>query len=225
VSLFMFAVGSLGLWWGAAVGWNEWNFKVFYLFGAILNVPFLALGTMYLLGRNRRREDIITATVTLLAAFAAGIVVAAPLTAPIDPDVLPQGSQVFGVGPRVLAGVASGVAATYIIAAAVWSAGRLLWRKWRARRDGTPIVWGGPVSPTRLAMANILIAVGTLIEGTGGTANSVLDAMTYFAIALAAGIVVIFIGFLLTNAPVPVEEWRYEGVPAEATPMRRRDAS
>jgi hypothetical protein len=76
-------------------------------------------------------------------------------------------------------------------------------------------------------MANILIAVGTLIEGTGGTANSVLDAMTYFAIALAAGIVVIFIGFLLTNAPVPVEEWRYEGegVPAEATPMRRRDAS
>ena len=96
------------------------------------------------------------------------------------------------------------------------------------------MVWGGPVSPGRLVMANVLIAVGTLIEGTGGTANSVLDAMTYFAIALAAGIVVIFVGFLLTNAPATVEEWRYqpadERAPTDArvgepTPIRRRDAS
>jgi hypothetical protein len=182
---------------------------------------------MYLLGRHRRRDDLITATVCLLAAFAAGIVVASPLTAPLDPDVLPQGSQVFGAGPRILAGVASGGAAAYIIGAALWSAGRLLWRKWRARRDRTPMVWSGPVSPTRLAVANVLIAIGTLIEGTGGTANSVLDAMTYFAVALVSGIVVIFVGFLLTNTPVPVAEWRYqpEEAPEEATPIRRRDAS
>jgi hypothetical protein len=227
ISLFFFAVGSFGLWLGAALGWNEWNFKLFYLFGAILNVPFLALGTMYLLGRNRRREDVIAASVALASAFAAGIVIASPLTAPIDPDVLPQGSAVFGPGPRILAGVASGVAATYIIGAALWSAGRLLWRKWQARRHDTPLVWSGPVSPTRLALANVLIAIGTLIEGTGGTANSVLDAMTYFAIALAAGIVVIFVGFLLTNTPVPVEEWRFQPVDErdEATPLRRRDAS
>ena len=90
------------------------------------------------------------------------------------------------------------------------------------------MVWAGAVSPTRLAMANVLIAVGTLIEGTGGTANSVLDAMTYFAIALVVGIVVIFAGFLLTNAPVPVEEWRYQPVVEPETAdaaIRRRDAS
>ena len=67
ISLFMFALGSLALWAGAAIGWTEWTFKAFYLFGAILNVPFLALGTVYLLA-GQRRGDITAATVALLAA-------------------------------------------------------------------------------------------------------------------------------------------------------------
>src|SRR4051794_10111473 len=114
ISLAMFALGSLALWLGAAIGWSEWTFKAFYLFGAILNVLFLALGTVYLLA-DRRTGDIAAAAVSLLAAFAAGVVVAAPVLGLIDPDVLPQGSDVFGVGPRVAAGVASGVAALVII--------------------------------------------------------------------------------------------------------------
>src|SRR3954447_9031110 len=113
ISLAMFALGSLGLWLGAAIGWSEWTFKAFYLFGAILNVPFLALGTVYLLA-DRRTGDITAAAVSLLAAFAAGIVVAAPIVGAIDADLLPQGSAVFGVGPRVAAGVGSGVAALVI---------------------------------------------------------------------------------------------------------------
>ena len=32
---------------------GDWSFKVFYLFGGVLNVPFLALGTVYLLGGRR----------------------------------------------------------------------------------------------------------------------------------------------------------------------------
>ena len=49
VSLLFFAAGSASLWVGAAIGWGEWSFKAFYVFGAILNVPFLALGTVELL--------------------------------------------------------------------------------------------------------------------------------------------------------------------------------
>ena len=41
---------------------------------------------------------------------APGVIVVAPLTAPIAADTLPQGSDVFGPLPRVLAAVASGVA-------------------------------------------------------------------------------------------------------------------
>src|SRR6476659_10135929 len=108
ISLTMFALGSLALWAGAAIGWSEWTFKAFYLFGAILNVPFLALGTVYLLA-GRQRGDVAAATVSLLAAFAAGLVVATPIVGVIVSDALPQGSDVFGVGPRIAAGVGSGV--------------------------------------------------------------------------------------------------------------------
>jgi hypothetical protein len=218
ISLAMFALGSLALWAGAAVGWGEWSFKAFYLFGAILNVPFLALGTVYLLA-DRRTGDIATAVVSLLAAFAAGIVVAAPVVGLIEPDVLPQGSAVFGVGPRIGAAVGSGVAALVIIAGALWSA----WNLWRHRRDRAPRP--GAVSPARLALANVLIAIGTMVLGAGGVLNSVADAMNAFAISLVCGIALIFAGFLLTNAPpelAPVDPWRLPpelvDEPAEATP-------
>ncbi|MEY2447589.1 MAG: hypothetical protein QOH79_1065, partial [Acidimicrobiaceae bacterium] len=53
----------------------------------------------------------------------------------------------------------------------------------------------------RLAFANGLIAVGTVILGAGGILNSVLNEMDGFAVSLVAGITVIFAGFLLTSAP------------------------
>jgi len=210
ISLAMFALGSLGLWAGAALGWNEWTFKAFYLFGAILNVPFLALGTVYLLA-DRRTGDISTAVVSLLAAFASGIVVAAPVVGTIPRDVLPQGSAVFGAGPRVMAAAGSGIAAVVIVAGAMWSAIRL----WRLRNaPGNPSAGDATtvaVRPGRLAIANLLIAAGTIVLGSGGVLNSVADAMDAFAISLVAGIALIFGGFLLTNTAVPldpIEPWR-----------------
>ena len=139
VSLFMFAAGSAALWWGAAVGWGEWSFKAFYLFGAILNVPFLALGTVELLagpthGDGGRRSC------RCSPPSAPGLVVAAPLLSFIDPDVLPQGKEVFGAGPRIAAAVASGVGAMVIFGGALWSAWRLL----RGRRRA-----GAPLDPPR----------------------------------------------------------------------------
>jgi hypothetical protein len=183
VSLLQFSIASSALAAGAAMGWSGPTFRVFYLFGAITNVPFLALGTIYLLGR-RRTADISAVVVTLLAAFAAGVLTVAPLTHAVPPDVLPQGSDVFGPLPRILAAVASGVAATVVIAGAVWSA-------WRLRRG-------------RLLWANVLIAAGTAITGASGLLNSVLNEMDGFSITLLLGITVIFTGFLVaTTAPRP----------------------
>jgi hypothetical protein len=221
ISLAMFVAGSLALWAGAAVGWSEASFKAFYLFGAILNVPFLALGTVYLLC-ERRTGDVATAIVSLLGAFAAGIVVAAPIVGTITSDVLPQGSAVFGIGPRIAAGVGSGVAALVIIGGALLSA----WRLWRSR-GAAPQARPGTVSAARLAVANILIAIGTLVLGAGGVLNSVADAMNAFAISLVAGIAIIFAGFLLTNGssativepwhpPVDVEADDEDTTPADA---------
>ncbi len=213
ISLFMFALGSLGLWAGAALGWGEWTFKTFYLFGAILNVPFLALGTVYLLA-DRRTGDVATAVVSLLAAFAAGIVVEAPVLGTFDPAVLPQGSAIFGPGPRIAAAVFSGVASIVIIGGAGWSAARL-WQGRRRPRSGTGL------SPGRLATANVLIAIGTLVLGSGGALNSLADAMNAFAISLVVGISLIFAGFLLTNSAAPpaaVEPWHLTAATTDADP-------
>jgi hypothetical protein len=183
-ALFLFAAASAALWAGAAFGWNGLWFRLFYLFGAIVNVPYLALGTVFLLA-DRQVARRVAMGVHAFAFFSAGAVAVAPLTAPVHGATLPQGSDVFGALPRVLAAVGSGVAALVIVGGAAWSASRLVRRR----------------STRRLALANALIAVGTVVLGAGGILNSVLNEMDGFAVSLVVGISVIFAGFLLTNAP------------------------
>ena len=176
-ALVQFSLASSFLAVGAGVGWTDTWFRLFFLFGAITNVPFLALGTVYLLG-GVRRGDAWAVVVVVLCAFSAGVLAVAPMTGPVAADALPRGSEVFGPLPRVLAAVASGVGATVVIAGAAWSA-------WRYRRG-------------RMLWANVLIALGTLVTGASGLLNSVLGEMEAFAVTLAVGITVIFGGFLLT---------------------------
>src|SRR3954447_18080975 len=49
ISLAIFALGAAALWWAETRGWSGASFRVFFLAGAVLNVPWLALGTIYLL--------------------------------------------------------------------------------------------------------------------------------------------------------------------------------
>lgn len=189
VALALFSLASGALAAGAALGWGAVTFRLFYLFGAILNVPFLALGTVYLLASRRRTADLTAAGVALFAAFAAGVMAVAPFTAELPRDELARGSEVFGPLPRVLAASASGVGALVVIGGAVWSAARVRRR--------------------RVVVANGLIALGTLVTGASGLLNSVMDEMDGFAVALVAGITILFAGFLVATTgpgrPAPAE--------------------
>src|SRR3954463_15338420 len=49
VALALFALASAALATGVATGWDNGSFRVFYLLGAVLSVPWLALGTVFLL--------------------------------------------------------------------------------------------------------------------------------------------------------------------------------
>ena len=179
IALAMFAGASAAQWWGASAGWGGLAFRLFYLLGPVASVPELALGTVLLLG-SARTGRIARAVVHAWVLVGTGVVLAAPLTAAIDPETLPQGSDVFGPLPRVLAAVGSGVGATVLVAGALWSV---------ARR--------------RLAVANSLIALGTVVLSLGGLFNSVADEMTSFALAHALGISLVFAGFLVTNRRRP----------------------
>jgi hypothetical protein len=188
----MFTVASASLWVAAVAGWSEPTFRVFYLFGAILNVPWLALGTVELLGGPRWGRPC-AGGLALLSAFAAGVMAVTPFVGPIVADELPEGSEVFEPLPRILAAVCSGGAALVIIGGALWSA----WRVLRGRRRGM-----APTSaaPGRLAVGNLLIAAGTLVLSASGTLNARLGAETAFAVTLATGVTVLFAGFLVATS-------------------------
>jgi hypothetical protein len=196
ISLAMFAVGGLALWWAEAHGWGTATFRVFYLAGAVLNVPWLGLGTVYLLaGRtwgDRTRTWLIAGS-----GLATGIVLFAPTKGEVSGTDLPQGSEVFGVGPRVLAAVGSGVPATVIVVGALWSA----WRVWRHRIPALGAGAGRSISrPERLAFGNVLIAAGTLVLSASGTLAGRLGKDRAFGLTLVIGVAVLFAGFLVASS-------------------------
>ena len=197
LSLAMFAIASGAYWWSAATGWSASSFRVFYLFGAILNVPYLAVGTVALLrGESVGRR--VLSGLHVVAAFCAGAVLIAPLHRSVAPDGLPSGKEVFGVGPRIMAAVGSGVGATVVIVGAVASVYRLL----RSRRTVVTAGRSKPgagVSPGRLAATNSMIALGTLLLGVGGAGFTGAGAMVAFGVFLTVGVALLFVGFLLSS--------------------------
>jgi len=183
ISLAMFALASAALAAGVSTGWDNGLFRIFFLFGAVLTVPWLALGTVYLLvGKARGRR--IQWCLVFFSGLAAGVLFTAPIDGPIHGTTIPVGSDVFGAFPRVLAAVGSGVSAVVIIAGALWSAWRF------ARSRATP-------GNGRRAAANLLIALGTLMLSSGGLIQGVAGKDEAFVITLASGIMVIYAGFLV----------------------------
>ena len=173
----MFAIAAFAGYLARSGGTTDTEYRLFYLFGAILNVAWLALGTLYLLA-PRRWADVALLSVALLSLVAAYSVASAPvdLTAAADSGRgFPNGSLA-----RILAGVGSGVGSVVLVAGALWSA----WIFLRRRHNG------------RRALANVIIAVGVLIVAAGGTATFT-GASGVLELANLLGLAVIFAGFLL----------------------------
>jgi hypothetical protein len=184
LALAMFALASAALATGTSTGWDRGTFRVFFLFGAVLNVPWLALGTVYLL-----RGEIVGRRaqwgLVLFTGLAAGVLLSAPMK-PVSGLAIPVGKDVFGAFPRVLAAVGSGVGAVVIIAGALASAIRYA-------RDRSA------AGHARLAAANVLIALGTLVLSSGGLIQGIVGHDEAFALTLAVGISVVYGGFLVAE--------------------------
>ncbi len=189
-ALALFALASAALATAASTGWDRGTFRAFYLLGAVLNVPWLALGTVYLLW-GRRVGDRVRTGLILFTGFAFGVMLAAPLHGTILRDGgIPVGKDHFGVLPRVLAGVGSGLGAVVVFGGAAYSAVRFA----RRRAPGMGFLAGG----------NALIALGTLVLSSGGLLQGVVGQDQAFTISLATGIVVVYAGFVVaSSAPRP----------------------
>jgi hypothetical protein len=185
LAMLTFSVGAWSLAWGSSAGWNSANFRMFYVFGAIVNVPLLAVGQVELLS-ERRWVRFLRPAVLLAGMFAIGVLAVSPLRAAIPAERLPQGKDVFGVLPRVLAAVASAGGAVVVFAGAAYSTVSLI----RARSQ-----------PPNRVLGTGLITLGTVVLSVSGTLQKRFGEMTAFAITLTLGVIILFAGFLVATVP------------------------
>lgn len=195
VAMALFAVGSSALWWAESAGWNLMSFRIFFLTGAVLNVAWLALGTVYLL-HGVRAGNIARSWLVWLSGFATGVVLIAPTKSQVVSTEFPAGREIFGAAPRILAAIGSGVPALFIIVGALWSAWRVIKKQNPA---ATKNLTRTVTSPKRLAAGNLLIAVGTLVLSASGTLAGRLGQDRAFAITLLCGVSILFSGFLVAS--------------------------
>lgn len=189
IAMAMFAAASGALALGVASGWTKSLFAVYWAFGAVLNVPFLAGGELVLLFRR----PWVRWAVWLVLIFSIAFTLAVLREASVDAlgQQLPAGREVFGLGTQAqrLPQYFSYPAYVVLVAGAVWSA-------WRMR--------GRPELRDRF-MGTLLIAVGATIVAAGA-AFAAEGQLTGFVLTLLVGIAGMFWGFLRASRPVAAAE-------------------
>ena len=185
VAMMMFAVASAALFLGVVDGWSSAEFRVYWLFGAVVVVPWLALGEAYLLARRPRVGHVLLVVVLALTAWASAEVRSAPL----DAGVL-EGSTFF-TGRRVLGETSDSLmlarwystgAYVLLIAGIVWSALGM-----RGRPDLRSRFYG----VTLIAVGATIVAAGSAFAAAGNFAG--------FSATLAGGIAAMYWGFLIAT--------------------------
>jgi hypothetical protein len=183
-ALAMFAAASLAAGLGMLVGWSEALFRVYYLFGAIVNVPVLALGTIYLLTARRVAQACTLLVVVLSVGAAVDVFEVALETSSLDTNGIPAASDVLPESIRTLSRIYSFTGFFVVVGGAVWSAIRLM------RQKGPHL--------RRLAAANALIALGTTVAAAASGFARYRQG-SIFAVGLLLGVTLMFVGFLRTR--------------------------
>ena len=188
MSLGLYAVGMVALAAGFAGDWTPGWFTVYWLSGALLNVPLLGVGQLHLLDPAR------AALWWTLGGLATVWALAAVLTTPVDAGALaaadarggiPIGADAYGDGlawsvlrPLTIGG------SVVVLAGSIWSGIRF-------RRAGV-----------------LLIALGVAVSASSSTfVRSGQDELV--AVALTIGVSIMYAGFRAASKPsrrAPVEE-------------------
>ena len=126
-----FAVASAALAWGAASGWSDALFRVYYLFGGLLTAALLGVGSLLLAGRGWAAPLGLVYT-----GLAVGVAIAAPLTAPVAGNSIPEAQDHLEFVPaRLLAVLGNSAGTIAVVAVALLTI--------RRRRLGNALVIAG----------------------------------------------------------------------------------
>jgi hypothetical protein len=163
--LLAYAVAAGALAWGAAAGWSDAAFRVYYLGGGLLTAALLGVGSLLLVGRRWAIP-----VGLLYVGLAIGVAVAAPLQTVLSGSEIPEAQDVLDLWPaRVLAilGNSLGTLAVVVVAIATF----------RARPVGNLLVLAG------VAVA----AIGSGLAGLG--IGALAPAIAVAAVLLYVGFV------------------------------------
>lgn len=157
-SIVAYAAASAALAAGAAGGWHDATFRVYYLFGGLLTAPLLGVGSLLRAGFRR------VAPVGLVySGIAIGVAVAMPLTRVVSGRGIPSAQSHLDLFPaRVLAIAGNSLGTLAVIAVALVT--------FRRRPLGNGLILAG------VAVA----ALGSALTGLGEAGTS-----AFFAVAAA----------------------------------------
>lgn len=194
LALLFYAIAAFPEVLGSLSGWNDLDFRLYYLFGAILLVPWLSLGTAELLLQGERARAgrsgyrVFVGVVTFLGLVT---VVLAPLHAHwLQTTQVPSNcamwckSETGYVLSNGLAALSAAVGNSVGTVVLVVGAGYSAYRTYRAGL------------PRNLTLGNILILAGALVVASAATLTR-LGSYELFYAGQAVGIAIIFGGFLL----------------------------
>lgn len=181
------------LWWGAGIllygvgtfteasvtlfGWSEPLFRAWYISGALLGGAPLAQGTVYLLMR-RRTANILAAVLLSWIAVAAVFVLLSPIDYALVETHRLSGRVMEWSWVRLFSPLVNTYAAIFLIGGAVYSA--LRFRRLPQLRHRF--------------IGNVLIAIGALLPGIGGTATRMGHVEVLYVTELL-GLCLIWLGY------------------------------
>jgi hypothetical protein len=168
------------------IGWNEPTFRAWYISGALLGGAPLAQGTVYLL-LSRRTAHALTAVLLTFISIAS----IAVLLSPIDYTQV-EGHRLTGrvlewQWVRAFSPFVNMYAVVFLIGGAILSALRYS---------------ANPATRHRV-VANVLIAVGAILPGIGGTATRMGYTEVLYVTELA-GLMLTWAGYRMSIRPLPI---------------------
>jgi hypothetical protein len=189
IALLLFACGSLAMFLGVLSGWTSADYRAYWLLGAVLNVPYLAMGELYLLVRTAWVRSAALLLLIFATSFAFNRVRTAAITVSALAVRLPLGRDVWAHDKFVLhlAQIYAYPTYTFLIVGTLWSA-------WKMRSQ--PNLRDRFVGTLQIAIGATIVAAGSAFAATGFLPG--------FSITLAVGIYAMFRGFLRASKPGPV---------------------
>jgi hypothetical protein len=179
IGVFTFGFGTITEAVNATLGWNEVNFRLWYISGALLGGFPLAQGSVYLL-MSKKFSDASTIIVTGIIVLAAVCVLFSPITLPPDFDGKLGGKVLAWQWVRYFSPFINTYSFIFLVGGAVYSS----------------VLYMKQADKKRRFIGNVFIAIGALLPGIGGSFTRAGYVNVLFVTELI-GLLLIFVGYTI----------------------------